>query len=268
MRRQSGFTLIEMLITVTIFLLVVPAILSSISLTQKTTNAVNVETQIRQRLRNQMDRMILEVRKARAFFSPVNVSLSQISGITDEMAGLSLPNGVSDATSRPNIILPARGSALAFMIYERTVTLGSRTTDVYRLVCYYLKDPAPSDLDYDKTNPDALCLRRFQSASAYVDNAGFGAAEHAAATAAGLVEWAPPPPSAAAILPSGTITGSSRLLTNAIAPQGAIVRSQRVPAPGGFFVVRDGGSITLHMIGYAARKTFYLQSQTLARNYL
>lgn len=267
MRRQRGFTLVEMLVTITIFLLVVPAIVSAISLTQRTTNAVNRETMIRQGLRNQMDLMILDIRKARAFFSPANVTLSQISGITDALSGLVLPNGISDASAAPEIVLPARGSALAFMLYERSATLSGQSADVYRLVCYYLKRPRASDVDYDSSNSNALSLRRFQSAKSYVDNTGFGSNQHSAATAAGLVEWTPPPPSAVATLPTGSITGSSRLLTNAIAPGGAWVRGMRVPNPGGFFVVRDGGSIALHVIGYAAGKTYYLQSQTIARNY-
>jgi prepilin-type N-terminal cleavage/methylation domain-containing protein len=268
MRRQQGFTILEMLVTIVIFLMVVPAIISSMSITQKTTNSVNKETLVRQRLRNQMDRMVLEIRKARAFLSPINLNISQITGITDEVAGLSYPNGVSDATALPFISLPARGSALAFMAYERTATVGTRTADVYRLVCYYLKRPVSGQSDYDQSNSDALSLRRFESSSAYVDSTGFGATESTAATSAGLIPWAPPGPSAAVVLPNGTINGRTTLLTSAIAPGGSWVRGKKVPEPGGFFVVRDGGSITIHMIGYVAKQTFYLQSQTVARNYL
>ncbi len=95
-----------------------------------------------------------------------------------------------------------------------------------------------------------------------------GAADQTAAQSAGFSPWTPPGPSMNAVLPSGPITGRTALMTNAIAPGGARVRGMRVPAPGGFAVVRDGNALAFHLIGYAGKETFYLQSQTLARNYV
>ncbi|MBC7545690.1 MAG: hypothetical protein H7338_23415 [Candidatus Sericytochromatia bacterium] len=47
-----------------------------------------------------------------------------------------------------------------------------------------------------------------------------------------------------------------------------MVRGPRVPAPGGFAVVRDGSSMAIHLVGFAANQAFYLQSQTIARNFV
>jgi prepilin-type N-terminal cleavage/methylation domain-containing protein len=265
---QDGFTLIELLVTIAIFLMVVPAILSSVMMTQKSTNRANQETLVRQKFRVQLERIIQEVRESRAVFDPSRVSVSANFTIPDEISGLVLPNGLSDATSAPFVLLPPRGSALALMKFDRIVPVGGVQADAFKLIVYYLKKPRPGDADYDAANADGLALRRFESTKSYMDMAMLTAAQRTAAQGQGYRDWRPPGDSEKAAVPETPVAGTTSLMTNAIAPPGVWIRGKKVPAPGGFAVSRDGNLITVYMMGFAAGRPYILQSQTAARNFL
>lgn len=265
--RPSGFTLVELLIALTVFLLVVPAIIGAVLMTQRTTNRTNQETVVRQKFRVQLDRIVQDVRESRAVFSPSNVSISSHFAIPDEISGLQLPNGITTATTSPYLQWPARGSALALMKYDATVTVGSKTADTYKVVAYYLKRPGKNDGDYDPSSPAALSLRRFVSTKTYMDMTALTSSERSTAASQGYVAWTPQGEGRTPNLPETPIAGASRLLISSIAPGDAWVRGHKVPPPGGFAVSRDGNLLTIHLVGYAAGQAYVLQSQTAARNF-
>jgi prepilin-type N-terminal cleavage/methylation domain-containing protein len=267
-KRQAGFTLLELLVTIAIFLMVVPAILSSVVMTEKQTSRTNQETLVRQKFRVQLERIVLEIREARAIFQSSNVSLGTNFAIPDEMAGLTLPNAISDATAAPFVSLPARGTALALMKFDKSVTIGTKSAECYKVVVYYLKKLTSSSDEYDKSNPDALALRRFVSTKTYMDMTPLSAAERSMAASQGYVTWTPPGAGETPLLPETVIAGKTFLMTNAIAPAGVWIRGKKVPSPGGFAVSRDGNLLTVYIMGFAAGRPYILQSQTAARNFV
>lgn len=267
-REQGGLTLVEALFAAAVLAVLLPAIVSALNTTRQTAHLSGQLTAMRQAIRGQMHRMTSELRQARAVFVPGTLAPADFPELADAAGTMHWPNHFSDATAVPYLILPPRGTAIAFMKYETSFRVADTSVDTYRLVIYYTRTSLPGDPDRNPDEPDALSLRRFQSRKAYADPRRLTTREQDAVTARGYALWTPPAAGAAPTEPPQSTMGESRLLTNAVAPPDVRVGKGRVPPPGGFFVSRDGNSFTLHLMGYGAKRTYLLQQTAVARNFV